>query len=210
MQGLPPVLTRPIVPFLQTVHDRAGIEIQRGCTQGCRFCQAGMIYRPLRERTPEEVVAAARDLFANTGQLRILTCRLQRTGIDIRTDQPFFERWLSQIPGFGACLFLLTAFLVSARLLDIANIGAILDGARYTFSRCAIKRAPAQCRAKPLPLAARRTWFKSRFAPIAIHALNLLHSPMEMGIATASSIVNVLLPILPGAMVTVTKSLIRR
>lgn len=67
MQGLPPVLTTPIVPFIQTVHDRAGIEIQRGCTQGCRFCQAGMIYRPLRERTPEEVVAAARELLANTG-----------------------------------------------------------------------------------------------------------------------------------------------
>ena len=67
LQGLPPVLTDPIVPYLQTVHDRAGIEIQRGCTQGCRFCQAGMIYRPLRERTPEEVVAAAKQLFANTG-----------------------------------------------------------------------------------------------------------------------------------------------
>ena len=67
MQGLPPILTKPIVPYLQTVHDRAGIEIQRGCTQGCRFCQAGMIYRPLRERTPEEVVAGARELFANTG-----------------------------------------------------------------------------------------------------------------------------------------------
>ena len=67
IQGLPPILTKPIVPYLQTVHDRAGIEIQRGCTQGCRFCQAGMIYRPLRERTPEEVVAGARELFANTG-----------------------------------------------------------------------------------------------------------------------------------------------
>ncbi len=67
LQGMPPPLTRPIVPYLQTVHDRAGIEIQRGCTQGCRFCQAGMIYRPLRERTPEEMAAAARDLLRNTG-----------------------------------------------------------------------------------------------------------------------------------------------
>ena len=67
IQGLPPILTKPIVPYLQTVHDRGGIEIQRGCTQGCRFCQAGMIYRPLRERTPEEVVAGAKELFRNTG-----------------------------------------------------------------------------------------------------------------------------------------------
>lgn len=66
-QFLPPVITKPIVPYLQTVHDRAAIEIQRGCTQGCRFCQAGMIYRPVRERPKEEVLAAARELLANTG-----------------------------------------------------------------------------------------------------------------------------------------------
>ncbi len=67
VQRLPEPLTRPIVPFLQTVHDRAAIEIQRGCTQGCRFCQAGIIYRPRLERSPEEVVSAARELFRNTG-----------------------------------------------------------------------------------------------------------------------------------------------
>ncbi|MEX0749640.1 MAG: TIGR03960 family B12-binding radical SAM protein, partial [Dehalococcoidia bacterium] len=67
VQELPPPLTTPIVPFLQTVHDRMAIEIQRGCTQGCRFCQAGMIYRPRLERGPEEVVAAAKELQRNTG-----------------------------------------------------------------------------------------------------------------------------------------------
>src|SRR5690606_2573625 len=67
VETLPPALVKPIVPFLQTVHDRAAVEIQRGCTQGCRFCQAGMIYRPTRERSPEEVVEAARQLMANTG-----------------------------------------------------------------------------------------------------------------------------------------------
>ena len=67
VQELPPPLTNPIVPYLQTVHDRMAIEIQRGCTQGCRFCQAGIIYRPRLERSPEEVVAAARELRTNTG-----------------------------------------------------------------------------------------------------------------------------------------------
>ena len=67
MQTLPPPITKPIVPFMEVVHDRATIEIQRGCTQGCRFCQAGMIYRPTRERSVEEVVLAAGELLDNTG-----------------------------------------------------------------------------------------------------------------------------------------------
>jgi radical SAM family uncharacterized protein len=67
VQALPPALTRPIVPYLQTVHDRAAIEIQRGCTQGCRFCQAGIIYRPRLERSADDVVRAAREMLANTG-----------------------------------------------------------------------------------------------------------------------------------------------
>lgn len=66
LSASPPV-TRPVVPYIDSVHDRAVIEIQRGCAHGCRFCQAGMVYRPVRERSPEEVRAAARDLLAHTG-----------------------------------------------------------------------------------------------------------------------------------------------
>jgi radical SAM family uncharacterized protein len=46
------------VPYAEAVFDRAGVEIARGCTEGCRFCQAGMIYRPVRERSPESIVAS--------------------------------------------------------------------------------------------------------------------------------------------------------
>ena len=67
LRGLPPVPTRPIVPFMEVVHERAAIEIQRGCTRGCRFCQAGMITRPMRRRSPEEIVEAAGALLRNTG-----------------------------------------------------------------------------------------------------------------------------------------------
>jgi radical SAM family uncharacterized protein len=65
--ALPPPVTRLVVPYLDIVHNRGVIEIQRGCTRGCRFCQAGMIYRPVRERPVEEVLAAIDDLLAQTG-----------------------------------------------------------------------------------------------------------------------------------------------
>jgi radical SAM family uncharacterized protein len=64
---LPPPVTRPLVPFLDTVHNRAAIEIQRGCTRGCRFCHAGMVYRPVRERPVQEILAAVDEIVANTG-----------------------------------------------------------------------------------------------------------------------------------------------
>ena len=58
---------RPLVPFMQTVHDRLPIEIQRGCTRGCRFCQVGMITRPTRQRHPREVLRIAETGLAASG-----------------------------------------------------------------------------------------------------------------------------------------------
>lgn len=57
----------PIVPYLDVVHNRAMLEVQRGCTRGCRFCQAGMLYRPVREKTPEELTEQALTILRNTG-----------------------------------------------------------------------------------------------------------------------------------------------
>ena len=57
----------PIVPYTSIVHDRVNIEVSRGCPMGCRFCQAGMIYRPVRERSPEKVLELAALSLKNTG-----------------------------------------------------------------------------------------------------------------------------------------------
>lgn len=64
---LPPPVTKPVVPYIEAIHDRGAIEVQRGCSRGCRFCQAGIIYRPVRERPREEVLQAAGELISNCG-----------------------------------------------------------------------------------------------------------------------------------------------
>lgn len=62
-----PYPTMPIVPYTQIVHDRVNIEVSRGCSMGCRFCQAGMMYRPLRERSLERVIEITEKSLAFTG-----------------------------------------------------------------------------------------------------------------------------------------------
>jgi radical SAM family uncharacterized protein len=64
---LPPPPTRLIVPAVDVAHNRAAVEIQRGCTRGCRFCHAGMVARPVRERPVDEVLEAIEAILHQTG-----------------------------------------------------------------------------------------------------------------------------------------------
>jgi len=70
---------KTIVPYVGIVHDRVAVEIARGCTRGCRFCQAGMIYRPKRERSPEQVIEIALDLLRTSGYEEISLLSLSST-----------------------------------------------------------------------------------------------------------------------------------
>lgn len=86
-----PLPTRPIVPFVETAHDRIAIEIMRGCPWQCRFCQSTVIKRPLRYRTVETVVNAALESYRNTGYDEISLLSLSTS------DYPDFEALVTRM-----------------------------------------------------------------------------------------------------------------
>ncbi len=88
-----PFPTRPVVPNVKTVHQRVQVEVMRGCVRGCRFCQAGMITRPLRVRSDEKVMALAREVYRNTGFDEIALTSLNSI------DYPFLKPVMERITG---------------------------------------------------------------------------------------------------------------
>jgi radical SAM family uncharacterized protein len=86
-----PLPTRPVVPFVQTPHDRIAIEIMRGCPWQCRFCQSTVIKRPLRVRSVECIVRAALESYRNTGHNEISLLSLSTS------DYPHFEELVKRM-----------------------------------------------------------------------------------------------------------------
>lgn len=82
---------RPVVPYVKTIHDRITIEVMRGCTQGCRFCQAGMSKRPTRPRTVENILKLSELSYANTGYNEISLASLSIS------DYPFLKNLMDQM-----------------------------------------------------------------------------------------------------------------
>jgi radical SAM family uncharacterized protein len=86
-----PLPTKPVVPFVQTPHDRIAIEIMRGCPHQCRFCQSTTIKRPLRFRSVETIVQAALESYRNTGTNEISLLSLSTS------DYPHFEQLVKRM-----------------------------------------------------------------------------------------------------------------
>ena len=95
---------RPVVPLLRTIHDRFSIEIRRGCVNGCRFCQAGMITRPVNERPLEQIVEIARQGIENTGYDDVSLLSL--SSADYTMIAPLVSRLARMFDGHGVSVSL--------------------------------------------------------------------------------------------------------
>jgi len=126
---LPPPVTDFIVPFVETVHNRAPIEIMRGCTRGCRFCHAGMVTRPVRERPVAEVLAAMERILDATGYEEIALMSLSSSDYThvLELTQQIGRRFSGQ--GINISLPSLRIETVSTQLMD--NLG---DSRRTGFT----------------------------------------------------------------------------
>jgi len=121
--------TRPVVPLLRTVHDRLVVEIRRGCVNGCRFCHAGMINRPVRERPPGQIVEAVREGLLSTGYATVSLLSL--SSADYTMIGPLTRALGAEFGAQGVSLS-----LPSLRIngFDVELIEAISRGRRSGFT----------------------------------------------------------------------------
>ncbi len=111
--------TCPVVPFMDVVHDRASVEILRGCTRGCRFCQAGMVYRPVRERSADSIVRDAIASLKCTGYDEVSLTSLSTT--DHSQLEDVLRRLTRRLEGKGISVSV-PSLRVDAFSIDMARL----------------------------------------------------------------------------------------
>ncbi len=123
--------TCPVVPFMDVVHDRFAVEVLRGCTRGCRFCQAGMVYRPVRERSADDVVRDALAGLACTGYDEVSLTSLSTADHSMLED--VLRRLQRRLAGTGISVSL-PSLRVDAFSVDMARMIASGKKSGLTFA----------------------------------------------------------------------------
>ena len=122
---------KPLVPFIKVTQDRVVLEIMRGCIRGCRFCQAGMIYRPVREKNVERLKELARQMLKNTGHEEISLSSLSSS--DYRSLESLVTFLIEEFHGKGVNVSL-PSLRIDAFSLDVMSKVQDVKKSSLTFA----------------------------------------------------------------------------